>query len=55
VGRSLALIVVGRIASAVIDGVGPLTVSASLGEILIVAILIACRQSLQAPAGAGRA
>ena len=54
-GRSLALIVVGRIASAVIDGVGPLTVSAILGEILIVAILIACRQSLQAPAGAGRA
>jgi len=45
----LALIVVGRIASTAIDGIGPITVPATVMEILIVAILIACRKSLQAP------
>lgn len=46
----LALVVVGRIFSTVVDGIGPLTVPASAAEILIVAVLLACRKSLQGPA-----
>ena len=46
----IGIIAAGRVASIFIDGMAPTSVPATLIEVLMVAVLLACRKSLREPA-----